>query len=108
MKTQILTPIVKRALVETVTDIGQLTPAQLRELNDAVDAGYLAKGKGGPYPKSKIVYAHPGFDFAAEREFYRRQFLVWQALDLAHGTVTDAPPGEPDSSELFAAESQVA
>lgn len=82
-----LTTIVKRALVETVTDIGQLTTQEKRELARAVKAGYLSKGKGGPYPVLKTVYAHPGFDFAADREYHYRQFLVWHALDVARGVV---------------------
>lgn len=60
--------IVKRAIVHTVTDIGQLTPAEKRELVKAVRAGYLEKGKGGPFPMIKTVYAVRGYPFAAERE----------------------------------------
>jgi hypothetical protein len=63
-----LTEIVKRALVYTVTDIGQLSATEKRELNAAVKRGYLSKGKGGPFPALKTMYAHPGFDFIADRQ----------------------------------------
>lgn len=63
-----LTEIVKRALVETIVNIGQLTPQEQRELNAAVKRGYLSKGKGGPFPALKTMYAHPGFDFIADRQ----------------------------------------
>lgn len=65
-----LTPIIKRALVETVTDIGQLTATERRELNAAVKHGWLSRGKGGPYPVLKTVWACPGFDFGASRRRY--------------------------------------
>lgn len=42
-----LTEIVKRALVYTVTDISQLSPAERRELNGVVKRGHLSRGKGG-------------------------------------------------------------
>ena len=66
----ILTLIVERAMVETVTSIGQLTHRETLELERAVRHNYLSKGKGGPYPVLKTVYAHPGFDFEADRRFY--------------------------------------
>jgi hypothetical protein len=28
----------------------------------------LSKGRGGPFPNLKTVYAHPGFDFTGDRE----------------------------------------
>lgn len=65
-----LPKIVKRALVETVTDIGQLSKSDLYQLNKYVKRGWLSRGKGGPFPMLKTVYAHPGFDFAASRERY--------------------------------------
>lgn len=74
-----LSEIVKRALVETVTDIGQLTPVNKRELERAVRRGYLSKGRGGPYPAIKTVYALPGFDFAADRAL-----IVAEMMELAH------------------------
>jgi hypothetical protein len=63
-----LTEIVRRAMVHTVCDIGQLTPQEKRQLNEAVKRGYLSKGKGGPFSKLKTMYARPGFDFIADRE----------------------------------------
>jgi len=62
--------IVERALDETVTDTGQLTPKEQRELSKAVKNGVLSKGKGGPYPVVKTVYAARGFDFAAARQLH--------------------------------------
>ena len=62
-----LPDIIVRALRYTVTDIGQLTPAEKRALNKYAKLGHLAKGKGGPFPTPKTVYAVPGFDFAADR-----------------------------------------
>lgn len=63
----ILTDIVKRALIESVIDIGQLTHQELLQLNRSVRHGVLDKAKGGPFPILKTVYARPGFDFAADR-----------------------------------------
>ena len=65
-----LTEIVKRAMVETVVDIGQLSASEKYQLNKAVKRGWLAKGKAGPFPVLKTVYAVPTFDFAASRERY--------------------------------------
>ena len=62
-----LPDIVIRALRYTVTDIGQLTPSEKRALNKYVKLGHLSKGKGGPFPTPKTVYAIPGFDFATDR-----------------------------------------
>lgn len=63
-----LPEIVKRALVETVTDIGQLSKSDKYQLNKYVKRGWLSRGQGGPFPKLKAVYAHPGFDFAVDRQ----------------------------------------
>lgn len=65
-----LPAIVKRALVKTVTDIGQLSSSDRAILNRYVKRGLLSKGKAGPFPVLKTVYACPGFDFAASRERY--------------------------------------
>lgn len=62
-----LPEIVKRAMVETVTDIGQLSKADIYQLNKYVRKGWLSRGKGGPFPMLKTVYACPGFDFKASR-----------------------------------------
>ena len=82
------TPIIKRALTETVVSIGQLTHAEQLELNRAVRHGILDKGKGGPFPAIKTVYACHGFDFVADREHYYREFCMWHALDVARGVVS--------------------
>lgn len=60
--------IVRRAMVETICDIGQVTDKEKRVLNAYVKRGYLSKGKSGPYPNLKTVYAVPTFDFVADRE----------------------------------------
>ena len=62
-----LADIVKRALLETVADIGQLTAEDKNSLRQAVKSGLLSKGKGGGYPAIKTVYARPGYDFGGER-----------------------------------------
>lgn len=82
-----MTDIVKRAMVYTVTDIGQLTETERRELKNAVKRGWLSNGKGGAFPIAKTVYAHPGFDFAADRAHYVREFQMWHALDVARGVI---------------------
>src|SRR5690349_6101048 len=76
-----LPAIVKRALVETVTDIGQLTAAEKYQLNKYVKRGWLSRGKGGPFPILKTVYAHPGFDFAASRARYVENAMMLAELD---------------------------
>lgn len=73
--------IVKRAMVETVVDIGQLSNSEKYQLNKAVKRGWLAKGKAGPFPRIKTVYAVPTFDFAASRERYVNLALALAELD---------------------------
>jgi hypothetical protein len=63
-----LPEIVKRAMSDTVTDIGQLTSAEIKTLDAYVKKGYLSKGKSGPYPVLKTVWACPGYDFDKARE----------------------------------------
>jgi hypothetical protein len=65
---KVITPIVARALAETVLNVGQLSHTETLELKRAVRHGVLVKGRGGPYPNLKTVFAAPGYDFAAERE----------------------------------------
>lgn len=65
-----LPEIVKRAMIETVTDLGQLSKPEIYQLNKYVKRGWLSKGKGGPFPILKTVYACPGFDFEASRQRY--------------------------------------
>jgi hypothetical protein len=76
-----LPEIVKRALVETVTSIGQLSTSDLATLNKYVKKGWLSRGKGGPFPMLKTVYACPGFDFAASRARYVEHAMMLSAMD---------------------------
>ena len=59
--------IVKRAMVSTVVDIGQLSKDEIKTLNKYVRLGYLSKGKGGCFPAIKTVWGFPGFDFQKQR-----------------------------------------
>jgi hypothetical protein len=61
--------IVKRAIVDTVTDIGQLSKDEIKKLNKYVKLGYLSKGKGGWFPAIKTVWACPNFDFEKQRSW---------------------------------------
>ena len=76
-----LPEIVKWALVHTLTDIGQLSKADKYQLNKAVKRGWLSKGKGGPFPKLKTVYAYPEYDFAAWRKIYVDEAMMLADLD---------------------------
>lgn len=76
-----LSEIVKRALVSTVTDIGQLTPAGKRELERAVKRGWLSKGRGGGFPALKTVYALPGYDFAEARRLIVAEMMELSQID---------------------------
>jgi hypothetical protein len=78
-----LSEIVKRALVRTVTSIGQITHQEQFELNRAVRKGWLSKGKGGPFPNIKTVYAHPGFDFAEDRRRHVEEAMEYAKIDRA-------------------------
>lgn len=81
-----LTPIVKRALVHTITDLGQISATEKRELLKAVKAGVLSKGKSGPFPILKTVYAVAGFDFEADRREQVAEILRAHMVDMARGT----------------------
>ena len=62
--------IVKRAILNPVTDIGQLSKEQKRNLEKYVKMGVLIKGRGGTFPKLKTVYALIGHNFIeARKEF---------------------------------------
>lgn len=80
------TEIVQRALVHTITNMGQLSHAEKLQLEYAVRHGWLSKGKGGPFPILKTVYACPGFDFAADREAHQAELRRAQMIDIARGT----------------------
>jgi hypothetical protein len=60
--------IVKKAMTETVTDIGQLSKQETKDLEYFVRKGVLIKGKGGCFPKVKTVYAIKGYDIVGERK----------------------------------------
>ena len=60
--------IVKRAMVCTITDIGQLDKEEKRQLGKYVKVNVLIKGKGGPYPKLKTVYAIKGYNINKARK----------------------------------------
>jgi hypothetical protein len=59
--------IVTRAMVNTITNIGQLTDDDVKTLDKYVKLGYLSKGKGGCFPIIKTVWGCPGFDFTKQR-----------------------------------------
>lgn len=59
--------LMKWALTETITSIGQLSKEEIRFLEKAVKRGWLEKAKGGEFPALKTVYARPGFDFRKQR-----------------------------------------
>lgn len=81
----ILTEIVKLALVETVVNGSQLTAAEKRELDRAVKHNYLSKGRGGPFPAIKTVYARPRFDFVADRECVVAEAMRLAEWEARHG-----------------------
>uniref|UniRef100_A0A6M3LPT2 Uncharacterized protein n=1 Tax=viral metagenome TaxID=1070528 RepID=A0A6M3LPT2_9ZZZZ len=60
--------IVKRAMLHPITDIGQLTIQDKKHLQKYVKMGVLIKGKGGPFPKLKTVYALIGHDIELRRK----------------------------------------
>jgi len=69
MKTLLEIPeIVKRAMLNPITDIGQLNKEEKRPLEKFVKMGVLIKGKGGPFPALKTVYAITGYNIAAARK----------------------------------------
>ncbi|HDY86701.1 MAG TPA: hypothetical protein ENH82_01130 [bacterium] len=71
-----MTPdIVKRALTETVTNIGQLSKHEIYILNKYVKKGWLSKGRGGPFPALKTVWAVPGYDFKEQRRIEVEQII---------------------------------
>jgi hypothetical protein len=80
--------IVERALDQNVTDIGQLTREEQRELSKAVKNGLLSKGKGGPYPLLKTVYGRRGFDFAAARQLHIDYAMYLDSPDPARQCAT--------------------
>jgi len=86
MNTTSLPEIVKRAMTQTVTSIGQLSTSEVQTLNAYVKKGWLSKGKGGPFPAPKTVYACPTFNFAASRFSYAEELKRLIALDNSRMT----------------------
>jgi len=78
MNTHFIPHIVLVAMVKTVTDIGQLSKQNIRDLNKFVKKGVLIKGKGGPFPKEKTVYALIGHDIKKSREKMVREILSYK------------------------------
>lgn len=76
-----LPEIVRRAMAETVCDVGQLSKSESYQLNKYVRKGWLSKGKAGPFPKLKTVYAVPGFDFATSRERHVNHIIALAELE---------------------------
>lgn len=82
----IFTPIVERAMLHRICDLGQFTHAERLQVERAVRNGVLSKGKGGPYPKLKTVYAAVHFDFARDREAGVAELRRAHMIDMARGT----------------------
>lgn len=72
---------INQALTDTLPDIGQLDKPTLAALNKLVKQGYLSKGRGGPFPMLKTVYAVSGFDFDADREFHIAEAMRLSEMD---------------------------
>jgi hypothetical protein len=68
--------LIQRAIAKSITDIGQLSKEEKRLLNKYVRNGTLVKGKGGPFPIPKMVYAAPGYNFQEERNRLVREVLA--------------------------------
>jgi GNAT superfamily N-acetyltransferase len=79
-------PIVARALEDPVVVMHNLADKDLKALNKAVKDGVLEKGKGGPFPVLKTVFAKPGYDFDGERQ---------KAMAKLKGETPQAKPAEP-------------
>lgn len=79
--------IIECAIVNPVCDIGQFDSKTLRELNKAVKAGILSKGKGGPYPMLKTMYAVAGFNFMADRENIINRAMLIRSIESMGVTI---------------------
>lgn len=73
--------LIHLALTAGIVNIGQLTAAQTRKLDSFVKKGWLSKGKGGPFPMLKTVYAHVGFDFEADRRAHVEYAMYLAGID---------------------------
>ena len=79
--------LVQRALDETVTDMGRFSKTEKAVLENAVKRGVLVKGKGGPFPVEKTLYAKPGYDFATERTA-----AIKESLKFPKNETVEPPP----------------
>lgn len=68
-----------------VVALGQLSHQEKLQLERAVRNGVLSKGRGGPFPKLKTVYAAVGFDFARDREADEAELRRAAMIDIARG-----------------------
>lgn len=71
--------IVRQAMRETITDIGQLSEAEVATLEAYAKKGWLSKRQGGPYPALKTVWARPGYPFEGARAEAIRDMLAMSA-----------------------------
>ena len=60
--------LVKLAMLDTITNIGQLSTEDIKVLDKYVRMGYLSKGEGGCFPVIKTVWGCPGFDFQKQMD----------------------------------------
>lgn len=56
-----LPPVVLRAILNSLTDIGQIDAQDKRQLQQAIDSGLLRTYKGGPYQPAKTIYHYRMF-----------------------------------------------
>lgn len=94
---------VKRAQTETVVSIGQLTARDKIELDKAVKAGIIEKGRGGGFPQIKTVYGKPGTDFAAEHDVNIEQLKALSRKDAENefkAKDSTIKPKKPEKGEL--------
>lgn len=66
---------------EPITNIGQLSKEEIRELEKLVRRGKIQKGKGGHFPKEKTVYAPLNFDIKTDRQKAYEEMLLLQQYE---------------------------
>ena len=76
---------INQALTETLPDIGQIDKPTKAALSRLVKQGLLSKGKGGPFPALKTVYAVAGFDFDADRKQHVDEAMRYAEWESRHG-----------------------
>ena len=72
--------ITRRAILETITDIGQLSDSELKELNHFVKKGFLKKTKAGCFPTLKTVYSLPSVDTLKIRQDYINNLFAFMKV----------------------------